>query len=44
VTSPLSLTNTMTKYRPGQQVIVTWVDPSGGKHSAGVTLSPAPPQ
>ena len=44
VTSPLSLTNTMMKYRPGQQVIVTWVDPSGGKHSTGVTLSPAPPQ
>jgi len=44
VTSPLSLTNTMTQYRPGQQVIVNWVDPSGAKHSTSVTLSAAPPQ
>jgi len=44
VTSPHSLTNTMLQYRPSQQVTVTWVDPSGQRHSSGVTLSPAPPQ
>jgi len=44
VTSPQSLTNTMLQYRPNQQVTVTWVDPSGKRHSIAMRLSAAPPQ
>ena len=42
-TSPTSLTNLMVQYRSGQQVTVVWVDPSGHKHTSGMTLTAHPP-
>jgi S1-C subfamily serine protease len=42
--SPNSLTQTVSKYRPGTSIAVTWVAPSGGHHSANLTLLAGPPQ
>jgi S1-C subfamily serine protease len=44
VTSPKSLTATMEQFHPRQQITVVWVDPSGRKHTAGVTLTAHPPE
>ena len=44
VTSPSSLTATMEQFRPSQQITVVWVDPSGRKHTAGMTLTAHPPE
>jgi S1-C subfamily serine protease len=42
VTSKQSLTNTMRSHRPGESVPVTWVDTSGQRHTANVTLITGP--
>jgi S1-C subfamily serine protease len=42
--SPDSLTQTVSKYHPGQAISVTWVDPSGHHHTADMTLQSGPPQ
>jgi S1-C subfamily serine protease len=42
--SPDSLTHTVSEYHPGTAISVTWVDPSGGRHTANMTLQPGPPQ
>jgi S1-C subfamily serine protease len=42
--SPNSLTSTVSKYHPRSSISVTWVDPSGGHHTANLTLLPGPPQ
>ncbi|HEY6313125.1 MAG TPA: trypsin-like peptidase domain-containing protein [Streptosporangiaceae bacterium] len=42
--SPDSLTSTVSKYHPGDAISVTWVDPSGGRHTANLTLLSGPPQ
>jgi S1-C subfamily serine protease len=42
VTSPLSLTTLMSRYRPGNTVSVTWVDTSGGSHTGSMTLAAGP--
>jgi S1-C subfamily serine protease len=42
--SPDSLTSTVSKYHPGNAISVTWVAPSGGRHTANLTLLPGPPQ
>jgi S1-C subfamily serine protease len=42
--SPDSLTSTVSKYHPGNAISVTWVDPSGGHHTANLTLLSGPPQ
>jgi len=44
VTSAGQLTDLLGRYRPGQQVKLTWVDPAGNTHSALVTLGSGPPQ
>jgi S1-C subfamily serine protease len=42
--SPDSLTGTVSsKYRPGETVSVSWVDPSGQAHTSNLTLQPGPP-
>ena len=43
VTSPASLTKLMVQYRPGQQIAVIWVDPSGHKHTSDMKLTAHPP-
>jgi S1-C subfamily serine protease len=42
--SPDTLSSTVSKYHPGNVISVTWVDPSGGRHSANLTLLGGPPQ
>ncbi len=42
VDSPNSLTNLIGRYHPGDRVSVQWTDPSGGTHSATVTLANGP--
>ncbi|MGE5292821.1 MAG: trypsin-like peptidase domain-containing protein [Micromonosporaceae bacterium] len=42
VTSARSLTKAMRSHRPGQSVPVTWVDGSGQRHTANVTLMTGP--
>ena len=44
VSSPDSLTSILQSYHPGKSVSVTWVDTSGGQHTASVRLIAAPPQ
>ena len=39
-----TLSATMLGHRPGDRVTVTWVDPSGARHSATVTLARGPAQ
>jgi S1-C subfamily serine protease len=40
--SAADLSSALAEYSPGQQVIVTWTDPSGGTQSATVTLATGP--
>jgi S1-C subfamily serine protease len=42
VTSKQSLTHAMRSHRPGQSVQVTWVDTSGQRHTANITLITGP--
>ena len=42
VDSPNSLTNLIGRYHPGDRVSVQWTDPSGGTHTATVTLATGP--
>jgi S1-C subfamily serine protease len=42
VTAPASLTRVLTRFHPGQQVSVTWVDTSGQKHTTPLTLIAGP--
>jgi S1-C subfamily serine protease len=42
VTSESSLTTAMSKFRPGSTVSLTWVNSSGTKHTASVTLIQGP--
>ena len=42
--SPDSLTSTVSKYHPGNTISVTWVGPSGQRHTANMTLTAGPPQ
>jgi S1-C subfamily serine protease len=42
VTTPDSLTAIVDGYRPGSQVLLAWVSPGGGRHSALVTLTAGP--
>jgi len=44
VTSPASLTSLMAGYRPGQQITLVWVDPSGRSHTSGLRLTAKPPE
>jgi S1-C subfamily serine protease len=43
VSSPASLTKIMENYTVGNQVTVVWVDPSGHRHTGGLTLTAHPP-
>lgn len=43
VTSSASLLSLMDTHHPGDRVLLTWVDASGGSHSATVTLTSGPP-
>ena len=42
VTAPVSLSRVLTRYHPGQQVSVTWMDTSGQRHTTPVTLIAGP--
>jgi S1-C subfamily serine protease len=42
VATPTALGNILGGYRPGDRVSITWVTPSGVKHSTMVTLASAP--
>lgn len=42
VSSPSSLTKVIETHHPGDQVSVSWVDPSGAHHSANATLTTGP--
>jgi S1-C subfamily serine protease len=42
VTAPASLTRVLTRFHPGQQVSVTWMDTSGQRHTTPVTLIAGP--
>ena len=44
VTTPTDLLHAIDAKRPGQQIVVTWTDPSGASHTATVTLTSGPPQ
>jgi S1-C subfamily serine protease len=43
VGSPASLTTAVSKYRPGAQISLTWVTPSGQTKTGTVTLTAGPP-
>ncbi|MBJ7607917.1 MAG: trypsin-like peptidase domain-containing protein [Candidatus Dormibacteraeota bacterium] len=43
VASPTDFATASQGWRPGDLVTVSWRDPSGGAHQAGVSLSPGPP-
>src|ERR1022692_1234860 len=43
VSSPASLTKIMANFSNGNQVTVVWVDPSGRRHTGGLTLTAHPP-
>ena len=43
ISSATDLTNTMTAYKPGDSVTVTWIDSSGSSHHASVKLGSGPP-
>ncbi|MGA2208430.1 MAG: trypsin-like peptidase domain-containing protein [Acidimicrobiales bacterium] len=42
VATPVALGAILSKDKPGQSVNVTWIDPSGGKHSATISLGARP--
>ena len=42
VGAPSSLTGVLAKYRPGQQISVTWMDASGQRHTGQLTLTSGP--
>jgi S1-C subfamily serine protease len=42
VTAPASLTRVLTRFHPGQQVSVTWVDTGGQRHTTPLTLIAGP--
>jgi S1-C subfamily serine protease len=42
VTVPASLSRVLTRFHPGQQVSVTWMDTSGQRHTTPVTLIAGP--
>jgi S1-C subfamily serine protease len=41
--SPSSLTGTVSKFKPGTTIKVTWVSPSGQRTTSGVKLTAGPP-
>ena len=41
--SPENLTSVVSKYRPGSQIQLTWVTPSGQTKTGTVTLTAGPP-
>jgi S1-C subfamily serine protease len=43
VSSPHNLVSTMSKYRPGTDVAVTWVTPSGQRKTGNLALTAGPP-
>jgi hypothetical protein len=42
VTSASSLLSLMDTHHPGDQVVLTWVDPSGNSHTATIALTNGP--
>jgi len=42
--SPDSLTGTVSKFRPGTTIKVTWVSPSGHRSTSSINLTAGPPQ
>jgi S1-C subfamily serine protease len=42
VTAPASLSRVLTRFHPGQQVSVTWMDTSGQRHTTALTLIAGP--
>ena len=44
VTSPSELTKLTAQSRPGERVSVTWVSPSGQRHTGTVVLGAHPPE
>jgi S1-C subfamily serine protease len=44
VSSATSLSIIMRSYRPGDTVSVTWIDTSGQRHTASITLTAGPPK
>jgi S1-C subfamily serine protease len=42
VTSASSLLSLMDTHHPGDQVVLTWVDPSGNSHTATISLTTGP--
>jgi S1-C subfamily serine protease len=44
VGSPASLTGTVSKYKPGTTINVTWVSPSGHRSTSSIKLTAGPPQ
>jgi S1-C subfamily serine protease len=44
VGSPDSLTGTVSKFRPGTTIKVTWVSPSGHRSTSSINLTAGPPQ
>jgi len=44
VTAPSDLTNLLLASKPGRQVELVWVGPSGGVHKASMQLTAGPPQ
>jgi S1-C subfamily serine protease len=43
VASPTALLNLMETHHPGEQVTLTWLDPSGASHHAAIKLVTGPP-
>jgi S1-C subfamily serine protease len=39
---PASLTTVLSRYRPGEQVSITWMDPNGQQHTSPLTLTAGP--
>jgi S1-C subfamily serine protease len=44
VSNATSLSTIMRRYRPGDTISVTWVDTSGQRHTASITLTAGPPK
>jgi S1-C subfamily serine protease len=39
---PSSLTGVLARYRPGDRISITWMDPNGQQHTGPLTLAPGP--
>jgi S1-C subfamily serine protease len=42
VTGPGALTSLLAKHHPGDHITVSWMDTSGQRHTAGLTLIAGP--